>query len=89
MEMDVFLEHINMENFFQLLKYVELMKLVKFLKGKNLYKVGFAHNLAIGIINLLYKDASIYMDRKYNKAKEYFTNEQQTMIKQTIYAFSN
>ncbi len=29
------------------------------------------------------------MDRKYNKAKEYFTNEQQTMIKQTIYAFSN
>lgn len=58
-------------------------------KGKNLYKVGFAHNLAIGIINLLYKDASIYMDRKYNKAKEYFTNEQQTMIKQTIYAFSN
>ena len=51
---------------------VSIEKNLKCDKSSNIYRCWFCGDNATKIINYLYKDSSIYLNRKYNLAKKYF-----------------
>lgn len=49
------------------LRYTNIENLVTKYGNNNYYETHFTHNKAMQFLNIIYNDAHIYLDRKYNK----------------------